>query len=778
MYCSLARWCFRRPWRVVVAWLVVFIAVAGVSRSLGEAYSADLAIEGTDSHAGAAILEDSFGGVGAGPGGTIVFRAEQGVEDPTVKSKMSRLIAAVDALEGTTVISPYGPGGELRISETERIAYADVSLPPSASASEAQALGAAIDELIEELELRSIEGVDVEVGGVWFAELKPPESEAIGLAFAIFVLIAVLGSVVAMVATVGAALVTVGIGASGIVMSSNLMTVPDFAYAIGLMIGLGVGIDYALFIVTRYRDALAEGHELEQAMIVALDSAGRSVVFAGATVVVSLLGMLFIGIPFVSGFGIAAAAAVAAVIVGSVTLLPSIVALLGDRISTTRLRGMIAAVLMSVALFGAGIGIAPLWWGAIPVAVVVVVAGLFGGNSNPLRRSLKPRRMKPVRETGWYRLSRMVQARPWFFAVGGTMLLLLLAAPVVVLRFGFQAESSFPEETTTRKAYELFVDGFGPGAQGPLLVVAEMSEPAQLAELAGLSQALRDIPGVSFVSPPIPNTPNDLAAATAAVIEVRPTTGPQDVKTETLLETLRSDVIPAAVAETSLDPSVTGFAAVKVDVSEFLKRRTPVFFAVVLGASFLLLMIVFRSLVVPFKAVIMNMLSIGAAYGVVVAVFQWGWLGSLVGVEPGPIEPFMPMMLFAVLFGLSMDYEVFLLSRMKEEFERTGDPVDSVADGLAATARVITAAALIMVFIFGSFVFEDQRAIKMFGIGLAVAVAVDASLVRMLIVPSTMELLGARNWWLPGWLARILPNLNVEGNRHDLTETNTSQTSM
>ena len=254
------------------------------------------------------------------------------------------------------------------------------------------------------------------------------------------------------------------------------------------------------------------------------------------------------------------------------------------------------------------------------------------------------------------------------------------------------------------------------------------------------------------------------------MIEVQPTTGPQSEATSVLVQTLRDEVIPAAVEGSGLNARVTGFVAVQDDVSDFLRGRTAVFFVVVLGASFVLLTAVFRSLVVPLKAVIMNMLSIGAAYGVVVAVFQWGWFGDIVGVEPGPIEPFIPMMLFAVLFGLSMDYEVFLLSRMKEEFERTGDPVNSVADGLAATARVITAAALIMVFVFGSFVFEDQRAIKMFGLGLAAAVAADASLVRMLIVPSTMELLGARNWWLPGWLDRILPNLNVEGTL-ELSET-------
>ena len=766
MYSRLARWCFRHPWRGLIAWLLILFAVLGASRSLGEAYSGDLAIAGTESHRGNGILATHFEGVGAGPGGTIVFRAEQGVDDPVVRSAMSELFSRVGALEGVSIESPYGQASLLPGLRTAdegpsrgKVAYADVSLPAGTSGTEAQDMGRTIEDLIEELELSSIEGLEVEVGGIWFAELRPPESEAIGLAFAVFVLIAVLGSVVAMGATVAAALVTVGVGAAGIMVLSNIMTVPDFAPAIGLMIGLGVGIDYALFIITRYRDALREGHGREQALAVALDSAGRSVVFAGATVVVSLLGMLFIGIPFVTGFGVAAAATVTVVMVGSVTLLPSLVALLGDRMTTTRVRGMVAAMLFSVALFGFGAGIEVLA-GALPAALIVLVAGLFGRERNPLRKLLEPRRAPPLRETGWYRLSRTVQARPWTFAVGGTALLLLLAAPVLVLRFGFADESNYSAGTTTRKAYELLVDGFGAGANGPLLVVAEVSGAAQMAELGTLRRAFEATEGVRFVSPPIPNDP---LAPTAVAIEVRPTTGPQDAPTEALVEHLRATVIPEAVAGTGLDPVITGLVAVKADVSSFLKSRTAVFFAAVLGASFLLLTAVFRSLVVPLKAVIMNMLSIGAAYGVLVAVFQWGWLGGLVGIEPGPIEPFMPMMLFAVLFGLSMDYEVFLLSRMKEEYERTGDAVNSVADGLAATARVITAAALIMVFVFGSFVFEDQRAIKMFGLGLAAAVAADASLVRMLIVPSTMELLGARNWWLPAWLDRILPNLKVEG---------------
>ena len=363
-----------------------------------------------------------------------------------------------------------------------------------------------------------------------------------------------------------------------------------------------------------------------------------------------------------------------------------------------------------------------------------------------------------MRETGWYRLSRMVQSRPWQFAIGGTAVLVVLAAPVLGLRLGFSDEGNFTEETTTRKAYDLISEGFGPGANGPLLVVAEVSGPQDLAALDDLSVALNRTEGVVFASPAVPSPDGQ-----AAVIRLQPATGPQDAATEDLVHRMRNDVIPQALDGRGPDALVAGQVAFNIDISDYLAGRIPIFFAAVLGASFLLLMAVFRSLIVPLKAVIMNMLSIGAAYGVVVAVFQWGWLGDLTGVEPAPIEPFIPMMLFAILFGLSMDYEVFLLSRMKEEYERTGDPVNSVADGLAATARVITAAAAIMVVVFGSFVLEDSRPVKLFGLGLATAIAIDATLVRMLIVPSTMELLGARNWWLPRWLDRLIPNLRVEG---------------
>ena len=760
MYSSLGRWCYRHPWRVLVAWLLVIVIAAGVARGLGPAYGATPTAPDSESTRGADILSAHFGNLGGTIGGTIVFGADQGVNDPAVRAAMTDLFDKVEAIEGIDVASPYDPGGGHRVaargSDAGRIAYADLEVSPDTTGNDAAEIGLEIDRLINAGGLRA-DGVQVEIGGAWLSERETPESEAIGLAFAVLVLILAVGSVVAMGMTVGTALVGVGAGAAGVIILSNVVTVPEFAPTLGIMIGIGVGIDYALFIITRYREWVARGLTPEEATAAALDSAGRSVIFAGATVVVSLLGLLLMGLPFVAGLGLAAATTVALVMAGSVTLLPAAIGLLGDRVGTTRVRGVAAAALIGVALLGFGTGFRLLLV-ATPLAVVVLVAGSFRTSANPLRRSVRHRDAKPLRDTGWYRLSRVVQSRPWLFAVGGTVVLLVLAAPVLGLRLGFSDEGNFAEDTTTRKAYDLISEGFGPGTNGPLLVVATVAGPQQLASFSHLSRVLNQTEGVAFASPALGSSDGQ-----AALIRLQPTTGPQDAETEDLVNRLRGDVIPAILDGTGVDALVAGRVAFGIDFSDYLAGRIPIFFGAVLGASFLLLMAVFRSLVVPLKAVIMNMLSIGAAYGVAVAVFQWGWFGGILGIEPAPIEPFIPMMLFAILFGLSMDYEVFLLSRIKEEYERTGDPVNSVADGLAATARVITAAAAIMVVVFGSFVLEDNRVIRLFGLGLATAIAIDATLVRMLIVPSTMELLGARNWWLPRWLDRIIPNLRVEG---------------
>ena len=761
MYSALGQWCFRHAWRVLGAWLIFAVAAGVLAFTLGASYGASLSTPDSESSRGADVLEDHFGSVGSNISGTIVLKAESGVNDPAVRSAMTELLAAVDAIDEVSVGSPYDRDGGLRIATqgpgAGKYAYADVELSPDFNVDEAGTLGLEIIDLIDASGLRSMDGVDVEMGGSWLVRQEPPETEAIGLAFAVFVLIAAVGSVVAMGVTVGTALVGVGIGVLVVTALSNAVTMPEFAPTLGIMIGLGVGIDYALIILNRFREWVGRGLEPSEAVGAALDSAGRSVVFAGATVVVSLLGLLLMGLPFVAGIGLSAAVTVAIVMVGSITVLPAVLSLAGDRMTTTRVRGIAASALVAVALLGLGAGIRPLVAG-LPAAAAVLIAGAFGGDRNPLRRILRHRPPKPLRDTAWYRLSRVVQARPWLFALGGTAVLLLLAAPVLSLRLGFSDEGNFSPDTTTRKAYDLLAQGFGPGANGPLFIVAETPGTADLGALNGLSSVLQGTDGVAFASPAMPSPDGG-----AALIRVQPATGPQDAATASLVNELRDDVIPATLDGTGVDALVGGAVAFQIDFSDYLSGRMLIFFAAVLGASFLLLMAVFRSLIVPLKAVVMNMLSIGASYGVLVAVFQWGWFGGVLGIEGAPIEPFIPMMLFAVLFGLSMDYEVFLLSRMKEEYERTGDPVNSVADGLAATARVITAAAAIMVVVFGSFVLEDNRVIKLFGMGLATAIAIDATLVRMLIVPSTMELLGARNWWLPRWLDRIIPNLRIEG---------------
>jgi putative drug exporter of the RND superfamily len=372
---------------------------------------------------------------------------------------------------------------------------------------------------------------------------------------------------------------------------------------------------------------------------------------------------------------------------------------------------------------------------------------------------------KPRRETLAYRWSRVIQHRPWASALLGAAILLVLAIPVLNLRLGFSDESNYAEDTTTKQAYDLLVEGFGPGYNGPFLLAAELPDGLSESDLEGVTEALTADPGVAEVSPPQISEDGE-----AAIWNLIPTTTPQDHDTSELADRLRADVLPPVESELGTEVNVTGMVPSNLDFSDYLQDRYPYFFGAVLGLSFLLLMVVFRSVLVPVKAVIMNLLSIGAAYGVVVALFQWGWLSDLTNVEPAPIETWAPMMLFAIVFGLSMDYEVFLLSRIREEWHRTGDSRTSVADGLAATAKVITAAALIMVVVFGSFVLENDRIVKLMGTGLAVAVLLDATIIRMLLVPATMELLGDKNWWLPRWLDRILPNLDVEGHADPVPE--------
>jgi RND superfamily putative drug exporter len=743
----------RRRW-VLGAWVVGLILVNVVAGGIGNDYRDDFNLPNVESKRGFDVLEERFGGQGAGLSGSIVFQADQGVADPEVKAGMEDLFAKVAKADGVArVVSPYSPEGARQISSAGpskgKIAYATVEFPSDAERSQASAVRTLIDE-----QAPKVDGLRVEAGGQIFAEFEAPSSEALGLAFAVVILIVAFGSVLAMGLPIGVALFGIGIGSAFIALLSNVLSVPEFATILGSMIGLGVGIDYALLIVTRYREQLHSGHDVRESIGIAMDTAGRSVLFAGMTVVISLLGMLLMGVSFVQGLAVAASAVVFVTVLASLTLLPALLGFAGTRVEVTRRRGLIAAGLVALGLVGAGLAISPLLVG-FPLAIVVLLVGLVW---KPLKVEVPRKAPKPLHQTLAYRWSRVVQHRPWTVAIASTVALLLLAAPLLGLRLGFGDESNYDESTSTRQAYDLLVDGFGPGFNGPLLLVAETGKDVAPQDLEAITKALGATEDVAFASPAVPNEDG-----TAVRWFVVPNSGPQAEATTQLVSRLRGDVLPALEAKAGVEVLVTGQTAISIDFSNLLAGRLPYFFAAVLILSFLLLMAVFRSLLVPLKAVIMNLLSIGAAYGIIVALFQWGWLGDLTGVEPAPIEPWMPMMLFAIVFGLSMDYEVFLLSRIREEWHRTGDSRRSVADGLAATAKVITAAAAIMVFVFGSFILESDRTAKLMGTGLAMAIFLDATVVRMLLVPATMELLGDKNWWLPGWLDRILPNVDVEG---------------
>jgi RND superfamily putative drug exporter len=763
VFSRLGTWCHDRRKLVLGLWLGVLVFGFAVSGAVGNAFRDEFNLPDVESKTGFDILDDNFGGQGTGVIGTVVFHADQGVDDPEVEAAMQALFDKAAQLDDVTgVESPYSGEGAQQIAsegpEAGRIAYANVEMPDDIEFARA---GEIRDAILDDAP--EIDGLRIEMGGFIFGEFEEPQSEALGLAFAIVILIVAFGSVLAMGLPVGVALFGIGLGTAIITLLSQVLTIPDFATFLGIMIGLGVGIDYALLIVTRYREQLHAGHTVRESVAIALDTAGRSVLFAGITVVISLLGMLLMGVTFIQGLAVGAAAVVAVTVAASLTLLPALIGFAGNRIELTRWRGLIAAGLVAVFLAGVGLDL-PVLTVCLPLAAIVLIVGLFFA---PLKREVVHRPPKPRHETIAYRWSRVIQRRPWTSALVGVVVLGLLAIPVFSLRLGFSDESNFADDTSTKQAYDLLVEGFGPGFNGPLILAAELPEGTSPGELAAITEAAAADSGVVFVSEPRPNDPDN---PTAVMWELVPTSGPQDEATTDLVRRLRDDVLPPAEDATGVDVAVTGNVAVNVDFSHYLSSRLPYFFTAVLALSFLLLMVVFRSLLVPLKAVIMNLLSIGAAYGIVVALFQWGWLSDLTNVEPAPIEPWVPMMLFAIVFGLSMDYEVFLLSRVREEWHRTGDSRTSVADGLAATAKVITAAAAIMVFVFGTFILENERTVKLMGTGLAAAILLDATIVRLLLVPATMELLGDRNWWLPRWLDRILPDIDVEGHAEPVVE--------
>jgi RND superfamily putative drug exporter len=745
------RFVIARPRSILAAALLALIIIVSLGFVvLGPSYSASIELPNSPSAKGFKVLSENFPNTSSGLSGSIVFKSDSSVMDENIVSTMTDLFEKVGTLEGVSIRSPYDPTSFGQISQDKSTAFAVVNLDASLDQREAALVGDEIKSMLPDTP-----GLKIEVGGSALASFHPPSSEALGVAFAMVVLILTFGSVLAMGLSVFNAVFGVALGAGFVAILSNLAQVPDAALTLGAMLGIAVGIDYAIFIITRVNEFRSSGLSLNESVIKALDTAGRAVLFAGITVVLSLLGMVLVGLGFITGLAIGASASVLFSMIASLTLLPACLVLAKDRLNLSKFRGVVSSIFFAVSL----VGVAFKSKEVALIAIVGVLVLLVGGRVGFLKKEVPSRRQLPLEDTRAYKWSRSVQARPVLCLTASLLVLLTLALPAASLRLGFSDEGNYPENSTTKKAYEMISDGFGPGFSGPLLVVGTNIPPKK--DLMEFSASIAGLGNVAFVSPP---TPNSLENPSTFVIQVIPSASPQSEETENLVYTLRS--LTDSLPDSFNDVYITGATAGSIDFTDYLANRLPVFILSVLLVSFLLLVMVFRSILVPLKAVLMNLLSIGASYGVVVAIFQWGWLGSLFGVSKAPVEPFIPMMMFAILFGLSMDYEVFLLSRIKEEYSISKDPKGSVADGLAATAKVITAAAAIMVVVFAGFLFDDARIIKLFGVGLSVAVLLDATLVRMLLVPSTMELLGAKNWWLPRWLDRILPSLNIENSQH------------
>ncbi len=703
----IAMFCFDRRRLVGGGWVALLIGLSVIGTVFGGEFRTSFSLPGSESQDAIDLLNEANFGDRTGLQSQIVFKSESGVNNAEIQAAMEQFFTRIEgAVENVSVVSPYSEEGARQVSQDGTIAYAELNFEDRIF----EEYMTAAEEIIAIEKDVEVSGLDVELGGDIFAAQEMPASELLGIIGAMIILLIAFGSLLAMGMPIIAALFGIGTGFALVNLTMNIVDMPNFTTPVAAMIGLGVGIDYALFIVTRYRNALHNGMEPREAVVLALNTAGRAVLFAGITVVISLFGLVFMGLDMIRGLAIGASLAVLMTMFASITLVPALLGFAGRNIDR------------------------------------------FGLPHGKRAQVDDP-------NSFWHRWSHMIQRYPWPFAIGGFLFLAILTIPVFSMRLGFSDAGNRPESDTSRRAYDLLGQGFGPGFNGPMLVAAETPRGDEdRAVLAKISETLNSTPGITFASPVISNEDG-----TAAIVQVIPATSPQDEETAALVHDLRDTIIPGIVGSEPTDVLLGGVTPGAQDFADFTGDRLPIFFAGVLTLSFLLLMIVFRSVLVPLKAMVMNLLSIGAAYGILVAVFQWGWGINLVGVgKEGPIDAWVPMMLFAIVFGLSMDYEVFLLSRIREEYDRTGNNATAVADGLAATARVITAAAAIMCLVFASFILGHDRALKLAGLGLATAVLLDATIVRMILVPATMELLGDRNWWMPKWLDRILPRVHVE----------------
>nr|WP_237330794.1 MMPL family transporter [Streptomyces sp. BA2] len=694
-------------------WLVALSGAASAAALAGSSYSNDYEVPGTESGRATQLLNEGFEGLG-GDSNTVVWKTEAGttVRAADVEQTMTDTLDKIEDMPAVaSVSSPYEGSGAAQISDDDRIAYANVTFREQADdidKADAQAL-------VDTAKAADSDSLDVELGGsaVALTESKSAQTaEIVGVAVAAVVLFLAFGSLAASILPIATALVSVGTAYAGIVLLGHVMTVADFAPMLGTLIGLGVGIDYALFIVTRHRKGLKQGLPVAVAAERAVATTGRAVVFAGATVCIALLGMLILRLSFLGGVAIAGSLTVLLTVAASVTLLPALLSWIGPRALSRR-----------------------------------------------ERRALAEHGPAPELPTGLAaRWSAFVERHPKLLGVVAVAVMALLALPTLSLHLGTSDQGNNPASATTRQAYDLLADGFGPGVNGPLTLVTDVEGAGDRLALTNLVPTLESTKGVASVSPVTYDTDG-----TVAHITVVPDSSPQSERTSDLVDRLRDDVLPMAEADTSLDLAVGGVTASYDDFAEIIVGKLPLFVGVVIGLGCVLLLLAFRSIGIPLKAAAMNVAAVASAFGVVVAIFQWGWGSELLGLgSAGPIEPFLPVIMVSVLFGLSMDYQVFLVSRMYEEWLETGDNRRAVRVGLAETSRVINSAAVIMISVFLAFVLSGDRVIAMFGIGLAAAVALDAFVLRTLLVPALMHMLGGANWWLPRGLDRWLPRISIE----------------
>ncbi|GAA1240168.1 MMPL family transporter [Kitasatospora nipponensis] len=705
----IAGWSFRRRGTTVLLWLLALGAALGLAAAFGGTYSADYTAPGSDSKSAQHLLARDFPAE-SGESISVVVHSAGALTAPDVRAQVETVLGQLGKVAHVRgVQSPYAGPGSIAADGHTAIAtlQLDVATPSDMPKPDTHQL--------LDIAARAPGGLEVHLGGmaVQQAEQGAIGSEGIGMAAAALILLVTFGSVVAAGLPLLTALAGLAVSSILLPVLAAIMPVPDWSTSLAAMMGIGVGIDYVLLLVTRYREWRAEGLEPQDATVAALDTAGRSVFVAGLTVVVSMLGLFAMGLSFMRGAAFAAILSVLVVLIAAGTLFPALLGYLGRHIDRLRL---------------------------------------------PLPRRGARRAANEI-SPGWLRWSRLVEKHRVLAAGAGVVVLLALTAPFLGVRYGFPDAGNDPAGRSNRLAYDTVAAGFGPGANGPLLLVAELATPGDSAALPALTAAITGLPDVAAVTPPRLD-----AAGTAAVLTVVPKSGPQSTDTEDLVRDLRDRVIPGAVAGHGLQVHVGGVTASSIDSTANIVDRIPLLVGGVVAVSMLLLLVAFRSIAVALKAAVMNLLSVGAAYGVVALVLQGGAAGRLIGIDnPTPLPAFVPVLTFAVLFGLSMDYEVFLVSRMRESWLESRDNGSAIVGGLATTARVITAAAAIMVAVFAAFVPAPDIPIKLIGVGMASAILIDATLVRMLLVPAVMHLLGSRNWWLPAWLDRRLPQLHIEG---------------